>query len=250
MSLVALLSTSAAQTEINRQPWDDLTGAGWSWMRRTSAQDPAIVQDPTAPVSPTNVLQIAFTPDMPFGTEPSVHWIELPAITEIHTSWWQKLSANWTCELNEWCTHLSYLFAQNTDGQVYTGLFHPSDEQLGPPYRVGANTEWAPYPTNRILPNIETTWVNPGEWHQLSFYYKWETIPGSGDGIIRWWVDGVLNGEYTNVHYPQTRGFVEFQIGPTFGTPPEDQYLFLDHTLVKYPRPCPGWGFRPFLPGC
>lgn len=222
----------------NNQPWDDLTANGWNWVRRESSQDPSIVADPTAPVSPENVLRIVFTPDMGYGNEPSAHWIELPRTTEISTSWWLKLSSNWTCALNEWCTHISYLFPQNGDGQVYTGLFHPSDDQAGPPYRVGANTEWAPYSTNRMLPNIATTWLNPGEWHRIEFYYKWETTPGiSGDGVIRWWVDGVLNGDYTNVHYPVTPGFQEFQFAPTFGTPDEDQYMFVDHTLVKYSRP-------------
>lgn len=221
----------------NLQPWDDMNGAGWSWARRQSSQDPSIVSDPTAPASPTNVLQMVFTPDMPFGTEPSVHWIELSAVTEVYQAWWFKLSTNWTCVLNEWCTHLTYLFAQNTDGQLYTALFHPSGEQAGPPYRVGANTEWAPYITNRLLPNVETTWVNPGEWHWIEFYSKWETRPGAGDGIIRWQVDGVLNGNYTDVHYPETRGFIEYQMAPTFGTPPETQYMWVDHTLLRYAVP-------------
>ena len=218
----------------NLQPWDDMNANGWEWQRRLSSEDPAIVEDPTAPVSPLNVLQMVFTPDMPYGHEPSVHWLALPMTTEIYTAFWMKLSSNWTCALNEWCTHISYLFAQNTDGQVYTALFHPADDQAGPPYRVGANTEWAPYITNRILPNVETTWVNPGEWHKLEYYYKWESRPGAGNGIIRWWVDGVLNGDYPNVHYPDTRGFIEFQHGPTFGTPLETQYMSIDHTLLRY----------------
>jgi hypothetical protein len=228
-------------SEFDNQPWDNLTGAQpwgawtepWSWQTRASSMDPSIVEDPTAPFSPLNVLQMIFTPDMGYGREPSVHWIALPPTTEIYTGWWLKLSPNWTCALNEWCTHVTYLFAQNEDGQVYTGLFHPSGDQAGPPYRVGANTEWAPYNTNRLLPNVDTTWVNADEWHRIEFFYRWETSPDAGDGIIRWWVDGVLNGNYTDVHYPQTRGFIEFQLAPTFGTPLETQYMFVDHTYLK-----------------
>jgi hypothetical protein len=222
--------------QVNDQPWDALTGNGWNWLRRASSQDPNIVADATAPLSPPNVLQMVFTPDMGYGNEPSVHWIELPWVEEIYTGWWIKLSPNWTCSLNEWCTHVTYLFAQDRVGQVYTAYYHPSEDQAGPPYRIGANTEWAPYFTHPWYPNVTTTWVYPGEWHRIEFYYKWETMPGvSGDGIIRWWVDGVLNGDYTNVHYPSERGFQEFQHAPTFGTPPAKQYMFVDHTHVSFP---------------
>ena len=40
---------------------------------------------------------------------------------------------------------------------------------------------------------------------------------GRGDGIIRWWMDGVLVGNYTNVKFPNDNGFVEYQISPTWG---------------------------------
>ena len=40
---------------------------------------------------------------------------------------------------------------------------------------------------------------------------------GRGDGIIRWWMDGVLVGDYTNVKFPNDNGFVEYQISPTWG---------------------------------
>ena len=106
----------------------------------------------------------------------------------------------------------------------------------GPPYRIGVNTEWAPYGQRIWLPNLTTTYVNPGEWHRLEFYYRWETTPGiSGDGIIRWWVDGVLNGNYTNIHYPAS-SFIEFQYAPTLqNPPPAEQYMYVDHTYVSVP---------------
>jgi hypothetical protein len=133
----------------NDQPWDELTGNGWSWLRRASSQGPSIVADTTAPLSPPNVLQMVFTPDMGYGNEPSVHWTGLPWVEEIYTGWWIKLSPNWTCSLGEWCTHVTYLFARDGVGQVYTAYYHPSEDQAGPPYRIGANTEWAP--SSRIL---------------------------------------------------------------------------------------------------
>jgi hypothetical protein len=85
------------------------------------------------------------------------------------------------------------------------------------------------------VPNVTTTNIYPGEWHRIEFYYKWETTPGvSGDGIIRWWVDGTLNGNHVNVTYPNSAGFIEFQYAPTLQLPPPaEQYMYIDHTHVS-----------------
>jgi hypothetical protein len=38
----------------------------------------------------------------------------------------------------------------------------------------------------------------------------------SRDGVVRWWVDGQLAGDYATVNFDQRR-FVEFQFAPTWG---------------------------------
>lgn len=210
------------------QPWDVMTGLGWNYLRRTSSIDDSIVSDLGAPFSPPNELQIVFTPDMQPDSEPSVHWFSLSNVTEIYTGWWMKLSPNWTCS-PAGCGKVTFLFT-NGAGQVYTGVYHNASGD-GPPYRIAANTEWSPYGQQIWYPNVTTTPINPGEWHRVEVYYRWETTPGvSGDGIIRFWVDGVLNGDYTNVRYPAS-SFDEFQFAPTLQNPPPAvQYMFIDHT--------------------
>jgi hypothetical protein len=55
----------------------------------------------------------------------------------------------------------------------------------------------------------------------------------SRDGIIRFWIDGVLNGNYTDVQYPAS-SFIEFQYAPTLQTPPPaEQYMYVDHTKIS-----------------
>jgi len=203
--------------------------------------DPDIVMDPTAPLSPQNVLRMIFTPDMGPDNEPSVHWIGLPGNREIYTAWWIKLSPDWTPGPT-FSGMMTSLFT-NVPGQVCPGLYHTcvwpevcNPEVNGPPYKVGVNTEWEPDGQQIWFPNVTTTWVNPGEWHRIEFYYKWETSPGvSGDGIIRWWVDGVLNGDYRAVYYPED-SFIELQLAPTLPQPPPaEQYMYVDHTYVSVP---------------
>jgi hypothetical protein len=222
----------AGLTTINDQPWNQLIGNGWNYLRRTSSKDASIIADTTTPFSPVNDLRIVFTPDMMQDSEPTVHWMGLNGIKEIYTGWWMKLSPNWSCS-PAGCGKVTFLFSDA--GQVYTNVYH-SGANDGPPYRIGANTEWAPYGQQIWYPNVSTTAINAGEWHRIEFYYRRETNPGvSADGIIRWWVDGTLNGDYKNVHYPAS-SFVEFQYAPTLQHPPAaEQYMYIDHTHVRTP---------------
>jgi hypothetical protein len=217
--------------QVNDQPWNLLTGNGWNYLRRSASKNADIVTDSAAPLSPSNLLRMIFTTDMGSNHEPGVHWLGLSGIKEIYTGWWIKVSPNWQCS-PAGCGKMTFLFAPS-GANVYTTLLNP-DASQGPPFRVGLRPQWGGYDLN-LLPNVATTLIGPGDWHRIEFYYKWETTPGvSGDGIIRWWVDGVLNGNHTNIRYPADNGFTEFQYAPTLQNPPTaEMYLYLDHTRVS-----------------
>src|SRR5258706_14453222 len=106
---------------------------------------------------------------------------------------------------------MTFLFT-NGAGQVYTNLYNSASGQ-GAPYRVGVNAEWAPYGQRIWMPNATTTPINPGEWHKIEVYYKWEMTSGPANGIIRWWVEGFLTGYYTKVH-DAASNFVQCQLSP------------------------------------
>jgi hypothetical protein len=249
---------------LNDQPWDQMTGNGWNYLKRTGSGVDSITTDNTAPSSPPNQLRIMFTSDMQTDTEPSVHWVAVPNKKELYSTWSGKVSPNWTCG-GTGCGKINFLFTAS-HGQVYTEYLHPCNyldpiygnncgpDRYGPPYKLAVNTEWAPYGQWHWMPNVTTTLVNAGEWHRFEFYYKWETTPGvSGDGIIRWWVDGILNGNYTNVHYPAD-SFIEFQYAPTrqVGDPlfsgVSPQYEWIDHTYLSVPGSGPTDTTSPSVP--
>src|SRR5688572_2284474 len=60
------------------QPWHQLAGNFWNYLRRSSSKDADIVVDNTAPFSPPNVLRIVFSPTLERDRQPTVHWIGLP----------------------------------------------------------------------------------------------------------------------------------------------------------------------------
>jgi hypothetical protein len=241
-SVVTVLTTPSTgwpnepsgMVRLTDNPWNALTGSGWNFLRRSSTQNPSIVTDNAAPFSPSNALRIVYSAGCCSDAEPSVHWLSVPLVREIYTGYWVKLSPNWIPN-PAGGGKISFLFT-DVGGQVYTNLYHPSSDGSvqGPPYRIGANTEWAPYGQRIWLPNVATTWINNGEWHRVEFYYRWETTAGvSGDGIIRWWVDGTLNGDHRNVTYPAAR-FQEFQIAPTVQfAGSQERYMYIDHTYIS-----------------
>ena len=219
---------------------DTIACNGWGYAPRSSTKPDDVIADGTAPYSAADVLRIVFTPDMGSNMEPSVHWLGLPSVKTVYTAWWIRLSPNWVD--SPWAAGaMTALFADGQD-QIYTALFHPcawpdvcGPEAYGPPYKIGASTEWALEEQQVRYPNVTTTWINPGEWHRVEFYYQWSTSALVDDGIIRWWVDGTLNGDYRDVHYP-AGSFSELQFAPTLqDPPPAEQYMYIDHTRVSVP---------------
>ena len=216
-------------SQFNVQTWSLMAGEGWSYLRRASSSDDDTVNDPTAPFVPPEALRIVFTPDMGRDSEPSVHWIALPHAREVLAVWWMKLSPNWTPS-PAGGGKITFLWAANGQGQVYSNVGGSSA-----PHRIDINTEWAPYGQNFWEPNVGMTPIYYDQWYRVEWYLRWESSPGAGDGIMRWWVNGMLNGDYRNVRFPGCC-FQQFEFAPTRqDTPPSEQFLFIDHTHVSVP---------------
>ena len=226
-----MLAGPSDLAELNEQSWRRLHNNGWQYLRRGSSKDPDIVEDPSAPVSPPHVLRVIFTPDMGRDREPSVHWIGLPNAREVHAGWWIKLSANWSPSPAGGGKMTFLHAAPNGQGQVYTS-FHGSSA----PHWVIANTEWAPYGQKIWEPNVTKTPILYDRWYRITWHMKWpSTTGGRNEGTLRWWVDDVLNGGYSNVTYPSGGiGFHQFEFAPTLQNPPRaEQYMYIDHTKIS-----------------
>jgi len=91
-------------------------------------------------------------------------------------------------------------------------------------------------------PNAGGPNLTRGTWTKLEAYMKKSTTCTSRDGIVRWWIDGVLTGNYTNLNYA-CLGLNEWVWAETWdGTPnftvttPWSHYL--DHLYISIPN-CP-----------
>jgi hypothetical protein len=106
----------------------------------------------------------------------------------------------------------------------------------GSTYTINVEPEFAG-DTRRLAPNVTTTPVTLGAWHRIEWYVKYATTGTSKDGITQWWIDGVLQGTYTDLQTPADTGFIEYQLAPTWGgvdgTKTETDFYWFDHAHIS-----------------
>ena len=90
------------------------------------------------------------------------------------------------------------------------------------------------------FPNVGSGQTVPtGTWFTLEAYLKSSTSNTSRDGIVRWWVNGVLAGSYTNMNL-SSLGLNEWVWSETWDgtvnpTPTTEWAHFIDHLTVAVP---------------
>ncbi|MDZ4865555.1 MAG: hypothetical protein SGJ01_19240 [Gemmatimonadota bacterium] len=76
-------------------------------------------------------------------------------------------------------------------------------------------------------------------WHQWEAVFELNTL-GVANGKFKWWIDGILVCDYTDVTYifgSNTNGFWEWKWNPTWGgtagTKTRDDFIDIDHTYIS-----------------
>jgi hypothetical protein len=204
-----------------------------------------VVPDPDAPLSKQGVLEIVFPVGFPGGEEPAKeqyifrapHPRELFVGTHFkmdpdfqgHSGGINKLINAWTGNGGENATGIWWLVLRSV-----SEVDNNSTREDGPYFVDGAFCgEYHGAPgTNR-----NQTPVSLGRWHRLEWHIKLPSAAGARDGEFRWWLDGVLSGEYTGLGDCLGQRFEYMEIAPTFGggadTKRQADYLRFDHMHVS-----------------
>jgi len=195
----------AGLVTVTDRVWTELTGNGWN--RRDSDFD-RIVDDDSDP--PSQVLEYEYPAGFAGGTAPATQYYALGGRKELFVGLEWKPSRPWQ----------GHSTGVNKIQFVYTGS---SDVAMvmygrpGGPYEVRVMPQWPEHGDVWLVPNVSKTSPELGRWHRIEWYLKYETRYGDGDGVIRWWLDGALAGDYRAVKFPRDNGFIEYQISPTWG---------------------------------
>jgi len=219
------------------QSFTNLTGSGWQMAQRrtTNGSGVALLSDSTAPLSPAGVLRFTYAAGFPAGYEPGVAFFDLATPTKAaYFGFWWKPSNPWQNNTDSGINKIAFLLtSQNaTHGGIVILMF-----STGGPYTIQVVPEF-PGDTRRLTPNVVGTPVVLGAWHRIEWYAKFSTDSATADGVTSWWLDGVLQGTYTNLRMPNDPGFREYQLAPTWGgvvgTKTETDFFCYDHARLSH----------------
>jgi hypothetical protein len=87
--------------------------------------------------------------------------------------------------------------------------------------------------------DLNATAANPditlGIWHQLEQRVRLSATPTSSDGMLQWWKDGELIGEYVDQNYP-LGDFDSVNLQPSWGgvgdTKTQTDHFWMDDVIV------------------
>jgi hypothetical protein len=181
------------------------------------------VSDSTAPASPPQVVQFAYPTGMRDGGAPgTIYWDSLNSVA-VYIGWWWKPSKPWQTDRSG-TNKIAFLFI---GGKTMFISMH----NYGGHYALQVEDEYG-NPVN-YDPNVALTPVTLGEWHRIEWY-----VDADSGGMMRWWLDGLLQGTYASMHFPGN--FTMFQFSPTWGgnegdVKNETDYYWYDHVHLSVP---------------
>ena len=232
---VALVSTAGWPNEpaglalLSDRAWGTLSFLGWGFDDPGVAQM-SIVSDPTAPHSPSSVYQFLYPQGMAAGAAGGLQWYYTTR-NELFIGMYFKYSSDWQ-QTGSNLTKLFYVYQRSGDNRQAS--FMVMNGPTGGPYDLRISNE----PDGGLwwTQNVNNVRIVPGQWHRLELYMKKASASGVADGVVRWWVDGVLAANHPAA---KLRGqpFSEFHFSPVWGglggTKAHDDYLWVDHIYLS-----------------
>lgn len=214
-----------------------LGNSGW-YVQRNPVGNGSQVSDATGPLSPPSTYQVLYPTGFLSGLTPStLQYYLIPGRRELYWGIWWKPSDPFQSDASG-VNKIAFLWTQTVSNNTTDLLYF----DLSPnPWRIrGMNDLIAgagPSAGQRLEPNIDTTEVTLGQWHRIEIYAKYSTGPAA-NGVLKWWVDGRLNGWYRDLKMPPDSGFRYLQIAPTYGGNTGDlklqnDYFWFDHMRVS-----------------
>jgi hypothetical protein len=210
--------------------------SGWN-VQWNSLGNGSGISDPGAPFSAPGVYQVKYPTGFADGTAPStVEYDFASRPTELYWGFWWKPSNPFQSDASG-VNKIAFVFTPSGNTDLLYFDLSPN------PWRIRCMDDLyaggGPDAGKRDEPNVATTVIALGQWHRIEIYVKYST-GSNADGIVQWWVDGVLNGSYSNLKMVQDGGFNHVQLSPTYGgnggdVKSETDYFWFDHTHLSRP---------------
>ena len=221
--------------EIPGGSYDRAIGAsGWSVAFATAA---ARIDDATAPVSASSVLQLPYPIGFVDGVGPITAFYNIPGphVRELYAGFEWKVSNPWQGHPSG-VNKIAFFTTGGTEDAIYVALYGAGEPYHMRTTHVNLGT-WnnALHPTGWFENNIANPTVTLGVWHRIEVYAKMGTSSTSNNGLFKLWMDGTLLADYSDVNYPHD-GFDGWKFAPTWG---RHRRLDQDRERFLLDRPCP-----------
>ncbi len=230
-SFAGWLNAPSSYPQISDNPFNALDVLNWRTSWNTSGLMTVSV-DPAAPVSPSNVLQFSYPIGFVGAKAPAMEYVDFTPVSHFYSGISWKANANWQSNSSN-VNKLEFVYMDQSTGDAYVCIYGPN----GGPYELRVALEFVNGDTRDFLvPNVANIPVVLGQYHQIEWQMEYNTTTSPANGTVRWWMDGKLIGQYTDVLFPNTK-IIEYQISPTWGGMPDtktqNDFFWFDHATVR-----------------
>lgn len=201
----------------------------------------SVQSDGTAPLSPSNVMRSTMNYlDKTGGTQLGVSF---PTnLNEIYVGLWWRSNPEFSGNI---VGNNKTFFVRGRSQQ--NGVFVWRKPQGTSESRLYFTTQ-LPYNLNQCggadidqcYANVQDVPLVPGRWYRIESYFKASSCPTCRDGILRWWINGNLAGNYLSFAYgPDVSEWIwsetwdGFSAGTGFTSNPSH---FIDHLHISAPK--------------
>lgn len=196
----------AGYSKISDQPFTALAFDGW----RQEFGNPTIVRDNTGPASPENAVRATYGSGTRAGSAPFAVERALPGSTELYVSLTYKLSSNFQGE-DSGTNKMGFVWIHDNPAIFFSNEGSGSGNLIAT-MRLQGTADSREY----LAPNLgKSGVVTRDTWH------TWElqlisNSAGGANGTVRWWLDGTLIGQYTDVKMSSASQARTFQISSIY----------------------------------
>ena len=192
----------SGMTTITERPFSAISEDGWSVAAASgSVNNFSIVQDATAPKSPSGVGQILYPAGFSAGGEPvNVYTVLSPQYRTLYLGIWLKMSSNFQGNPTT-VNKMIHLFTGGSNHVVPTIWGSDNGMLQAGVLLQGVVTDGKGQSASNLYPNLGPTGeIHRGQWHHLEYVLVGNTS-GTANASAEWWLDGVKVGSYTNMQY-------------------------------------------------